>query len=210
MAYATVRGTLNAGALATVVPASGTLGCAVLVPGVVPAGSAYSSFYDVIAFLSIDAGATQVQLPNVAGILLVDLPNGVSTPLSEIAAAVTAGTPAVAPTGIGPQPTDVAAYASVLSILSSNSLVTVTPVAGTLGCLVLVPSVPAGNYNSYYTVLAYIGAGAGATQIQTPKPAGILLVSLPNGICTPSTEIVAAITAFGSGGPPTGVGGTHT
>jgi hypothetical protein len=102
------------------------------------------------------------------------------------------------------------AYASVRSKLVAGSLTTVTPTAGMQGCAVLVPqTVPLGSsYGSYYSVLMYIGFNAGATPVQLPGVQGILLVDLPNGISTPLTEIAAAITSGGSGGPPSGVGGT--
>jgi hypothetical protein len=216
MSYASVRGKLTPGMTTTIVPATDTLGYLVLVSGAPPAGSNYDAYYNVLVYIGVDAGATKITLPAIAAgglILLVDLPNGIGTSLAEIAAAITDGGYGGVPQGIGPQPT-FASYASNPTDLAGGTSYAFPPAAtavaaGTPGTLLLVPqSPPAGSdYGSFYTVLAYVATNT-TTAIALPSVAGILRLDVPNGIFTPSTEIAAAITTGGSGGPPTGVDGT--
>jgi hypothetical protein len=223
MTYASVRGTLTAGSTPTIVPATGTQGCVILVP-MPPPDPSYGSYYHVLAYLGVNAGPTTVTLPprTVADreILLVDLPDGVSTPLAEIAAAITEGGYRGLPQGIGQQPANFSIAPNPPTLLAGASYASPPAdlLAGALGTLLLVPEgPPAGSdYGSFYSVLAYLAAngtvalpnGTLMTTIKLPPVAGIIRLDLLNGIFTPSTEIAAAITAGGSGGPPPGVGGT--
>ena len=175
----------------------------------------------MLAFLAATSQptTTTIQVPpsQVPGLqpLLVNLPNGVSTPLAEIAAAIyqyqqTQPVPIVAPTGFGPIPAAFG-FGSEQSIISGTdpkqNPYLLKPVA--LGSAVLAPLPTSGSiYQSYYLVLAYLDATAGATSIQLPSVPGILIVDLPNGIYTTSTEIVAIATNGGGGGPPGGANGT--
>jgi len=90
------------GALYAVSPAAGALGTVLLVPEGPPAGSGYGSFYTVLAYVSASASATNVSVPDVIGVLSLDLPNGIFTPSTEIAAAITSGASGGPPTGVGP------------------------------------------------------------------------------------------------------------
>jgi hypothetical protein len=91
------------GALNVISPLTtgGYAGCMVLVPTSVPPGSNYNSYYFVLVYIRHSAGPTAVQLPNVQGILLVDLPQGIGTPLEVIEAALNAGVSPAPPGGVG-------------------------------------------------------------------------------------------------------------
>jgi hypothetical protein len=93
-----VPGSIN---IITPLTSGGFAGCMVLVPATPPPGTDYNSYYYVLAYLHEDAGPTAVELPNIEGILLVDLPQGLDTPLATIAAAIPANLSPGPPSGVG-------------------------------------------------------------------------------------------------------------
>jgi hypothetical protein len=221
MASASVAHPLPPGPTSLTPPANA--GCVVVVPEAPPAN--YSSYYRVLAFLgaSSQPSSTTIQVPagQVKGLqsLLVNLPGGVSTPIAEVGAAIyqylVGLTPPVAPnapTGFGPIPASFG-FGTLRAIVNGtdpkNTSYTLTPPASALGSAVLVPvSATGSNYASFYMVLAYFDATAGATVVALPTVPGILVVDLPNGIYTPTTEINAIIANNGGGGQPSGADGT--
>jgi hypothetical protein len=167
----------------------------------------YARVFDVVAFVSSQAAPVQITLPKIAGMLLVYLPKGYGTPLTEIAAALwvhakdlPAGT-LPGPFGIGLLPNPVVHYAQVVAP---------QPAALGAGQIVLVNrnGAPPGLFNQQFDVHALLGTLAPASN-SLAIPAGGFVFSLPNGFTTPLTEIAAAIENGLGGGPPTGVDNTE-
>ena len=171
----------------------------------------YQSVFDVVAYVSSAAVAnalpalTQISLPNISGMLLVYLPSGYGTALTEIAAALwnyaTSLPPGTLqnPFGIGLAPNPVKHYAQVI---------TKAPAAlgAGQGLLVPRPGAPPGPFNRQFDVYAVLGLLApGANTLVIPANPSPVFVSQPNGFTTPLTEIAAAIDNGLAGGPPTGV-----
>ncbi|HEY1690535.1 MAG TPA: hypothetical protein VGG39_00150 [Polyangiaceae bacterium] len=222
MASATVVQSFGQAAGSPTLTPPANAGCAVLVPE--PSPPNYSSYYRVLAFLGADSSPTTttiaVPASKVAGrdSLRVDLPTGVSTPLAEIGAGIfqyleglTPPLPPNAPTGFGPIPATYG-FGTQRAIVNGavSSPYTLTPPAGgALGSAVLVPvSADGSNYAAFYMILAYLDATAGNTALTLPAVDGILVLDLPNGIYTSTSEIAAIIDNNGGGGPPTGADGT--
>ena len=218
MASATVAHALTPGPANITPPANA--GSVVLIPEVSPTPH-YSSYYRVLAFLGAlsQPTTTTINVPAspVANLqpLLVNLPNGVSTPLAEIGAAiyqylVSLSVPPNAPTGFGPIPTHFG-FGSLRTIVNgsvpASSPYSLSPAK--LGSAILVPVPPKDSiYQSFYMVFAYLDLTAGATNIQLPSVPGILVVDLPNGIYTTTSEINAIAANGGGGGQPGGADGT--
>lgn len=98
---------------------------------------------------------------------------------------------------------------SPIQVSSGTKTITMDPaVIGACSVLLMVSTPPVSSpYNSYFQVIAYIGASATKTDI-TVGAGTYLLIKLPNGVFTPSAEIAAVAAGSGSGGPPGGVGPT--
>jgi hypothetical protein len=88
------------GANNNIVPSANYPGCFVLVP-TPPPNADYNSYYYVLCYLRQSAGSTSVALPNEAGILLIDVPDGMGTTLADLADAIESQVSPGPPTGVG-------------------------------------------------------------------------------------------------------------